>query len=58
MMCRMFNVNNYIGLIFKFDENVLIGWGEGRKIAFFIKWNFKSQILTGKNLKLKCRYYL
>ena len=54
MMCRMFNVNNYIGLIFKFDENVLIGWGEGRKIAFFIKWNFKSQIFTGKNLKLKC----
>ena len=35
MMCRMFNVNNYIGLIFKFDENVLIGWGEGRKISFF-----------------------
>lgn len=56
MLCRMFNFNNYIGLIFKFDESVLMGWGRGKKDCFLnlLKWNFRSQIFTEKNLQLKC----
>ena len=55
MMCRMFNFNNYIGLIFKFDESVLMGWGRGKKDCFLnlLKWNFKSQIFTEKKLTAK-----
>ena len=54
MMFRMFNFNNYIGLIFKFDENVLMGWGRRTKDCFLylIKWNFRRQIFTEK-LKAK-----
>ena len=54
-MCRMFNFNNYIGLIFKFDENVLIGWGRGKKDCFLnlLKWEFYKSNIYWKKLKAK-----